>query len=121
MAEGGVSMTIQQYSIDKYDPMLVKDEDGNLVFYADHLAKIAEKDKVLESKEKALDNNEATIRRLSSEIARLKGLLAEAVAALETILFLSDAPSCHVVARTILGLEKIGESHDRPFAEMEEK
>jgi hypothetical protein len=55
---------------------------------------------------------EQTIRTVlaekDKEIVRLKGLLAE----LEIILFLSDAPSCHVVARTILGLEKIGESHD---------
>jgi hypothetical protein len=46
---------------------------------ADHLAELAEKDKVLESKEKALDNNEATIRRLSSEITHLKRLLARKI------------------------------------------
>jgi hypothetical protein len=86
---------------------LYTDHMKDLATYNKQKAALAEKDKEIESKEKALDNNEATIRRLSSEIARLKGLLAEAVAALETILFLSDAPSCHVVARTILGIEKV--------------
>jgi hypothetical protein len=79
---------------------LYTDHMKDLATYNKQKAALAEKDKEIESKEKALDNNEATIRRLSSEIARLKGLLAEAVAALETILFLSDAPSCHAVART---------------------
>jgi hypothetical protein len=77
------------------------------------LAKIAEKDKELESKEKALDNNESTIRRLSSEIARLKGLLGEAEHFAIFILEECDEWGlAYDAARSLI--KKIGESHDRP-------
>jgi hypothetical protein len=74
---------------------------------------LAEKDKELKSWRDSRDGVMSHVEEMQAEITRLKGLLAEAVAALETILFLSDAPSCHAVARTILGLEKIGESHEK--------
>jgi hypothetical protein len=76
-------------------------------------AALSEKDKELKSWRDSRDGVMSHVEEMQAEITRLKGLLAEAVAALETILFLSDAPSCHAVARTILGLEKIGESHEK--------